>query len=192
MVQAVIFDCFGVLYNDAYKEFFAAYGPKMGGREGYYRGLGYQVDAGLLDEDVFYRELEAASGQPFAEIKADMNDTSHLNRRVVDIVRRLKPHFKIGMLSNSERHSLQKFLENGNIGHLFDVVIASSETGYAKPDPEIFQLAVRELNLKPEEILFIDDGAHNVRGAEAVGLKALLYTSAPALDADLKTVLPGY
>ena len=192
MIKAVIFDCFGVLYNDAYKEFFAAYAANMGEKEGYYRGLAYKVDAGLIDDDIFYGELSSVSGLPQAEIKRRMNDTSGLNHHVINIVRHAKQqNYKIGLLSNSERHFLQKFLDNGNIGHLFDVVIASSETGMAKPDPDIFLLAAQKLQVAPEECVFIDDGEHNVRAASGVGMKAVLYKSAPQLDADLQHILHG-
>lgn len=46
-----------------------------------------------------------------------------------------------------------------------------------KPDAEIFEQVLSENNLRPEQTLFLDDNALNVKGAEAVGIKTVHVTS---------------
>ena len=55
-----------------------------------------------------------------------------------------------------------------------------------KPDPAIYYLALDRFGLRPGEALFVDDRQINVDGAEAIGMKAHLFTSAQALRARLE------
>ena len=65
----------------------------------------------------------------------------------------------------------------------FDVFIASAEVGLRKPQRAIYALALRELDraarerggegVAPEEVLFVDDIAENVRMGEEVGMRTL-------------------
>ena len=50
-----------------------------------------------------------------------------------------------------------------------------------KPDPAIYFLALDRFGLHPGEALLIDDRRINVLGAEAVGMKAHLFTDAAGL-----------
>lgn len=45
-----------------------------------------------------------------------------------------------------------------------------------KPDARIYNILCEQYGLKPEGCIFIDDSEKNVRGAEAVGMKAIHYT----------------
>ena len=52
----------------------------------------------------------------------------------------------------------------------------SGEVGLRKPDPEIYRLAAERIGLPPEQIVFVDDLAANVRGAAAVGMVGVHHT----------------
>lgn len=53
----------------------------------------------------------------------------------------------------------------------------SNEIGVRKPDAEAFEKVAAEIGLPPGKILFFDDTQHNVDGARAVGLQAVLVRS---------------
>jgi 2-haloacid dehalogenase len=65
-----------------------------------------------------------------------------------------------------------------------DIVVSGAEK-MLKPDPAIYFLALKRFGLKPDEALFIDDRQINVQGAEAVGMRAHLFTGAEGLRARL-------
>lgn len=67
----------------------------------------------------------------------------------------------------------------------FEHVVLSGWLGVNKPDRRIFETAASEMQLAPEEILFIDDLEHNVAGARKVGFRALQFADAPALAREL-------
>ena len=65
-------------------------------------------------------------------------------------------------------------------------VTVSGEVGLIKPDRAIYERHAATFGLKPAATVFIDDSRKNVEGAEAAGWRAVLFTDAAALRADLK------
>ncbi|GAA3120759.1 putative hydrolase of the HAD superfamily/hydrolase [Kribbella aluminosa] len=89
------------------------------------------------------------------------------------LVRRVNQHgIRTALLSNSWGNTYPRDTWDG----MFDDIVISGEVGLRKPEPEIFLLAARRLNLKPEECVFVDDLQLNVDGARAVGMTAILHT----------------
>ena len=70
----------------------------------------------------------------------------------------------------------------------FDVAAVSAEIGVLKPDPRIYQWLIDEADIAPQECVFLDDVEHNVAGAKAVGMDALLFTDADKARADLRAL----
>ena len=83
------------------------------------------------------------------------------------------------VLANIQREF--KWIEN------FDVLVWSFQLRMAKPDPEIYRHALKELGTRPEETLFIDDKRVNVEAAQALGMKAVVFTTVEQLREDLVT-----
>ena len=75
--------------------------------------------------------------------------------------------------------------ERAFFAHFRDIVV-SGEVKLLKPDPAIYYLALDRFRLRPDEALLIDDRQINVYGAEAVGMKAHLFTGAADLRARLE------
>jgi epoxide hydrolase-like predicted phosphatase len=77
-----------------------------------------------------------------------------------------------GLITNSwsTAHYDRKLL-----GELFDDVVISAEVGLHKPQPEIYRLAAKRLEVEPAECIFVDDLRENCEGAEAVGMTAIRF-----------------
>jgi putative hydrolase of the HAD superfamily len=93
-------------------------------------------------------------------------------REVLEELRRNK--LRIGVISNfdSRLYSVMKDLE---IRPFFDSVTISSETGYAKPQPEIFEAAIRSIGVPPNRILFAGDSLmDDFQAGQNAGLAAFL------------------
>ena len=72
---------------------------------------------------------------------------------------------------------------------LFDVTVISGEVGLRKPEPEIYQLCARQLDVPPSACVFVDDLAPNVKGAAAVGMVGVLHRTYDETVAELETLL---
>ena len=58
----------------------------------------------------------------------------------------------------------------------FDFIVDGSVTGYLKPDPKAFRLALRAFgDPRPSDVVFVDDQQINVRGAQDVGLSTVFF-----------------
>ncbi len=68
--------------------------------------------------------------------------------------------------------------------------VFSATCGYTKPNREIFEYICKKYDLNPNETLFVDDNANNIKGAESYGIKGYLFDgNATALKKYLETVL---
>ncbi len=183
MIKAVIFDCFGVLYNDPSLDMMRQHLPEP--TEEYF-ALSRSSDLGEISNPDYFAGLAKIAGISVEEATAIMEDTSHLNQELVDLIEKLKPHYKLGMLSNINTEYFQTFMNNENVKNLFDVIITSEEVGYMKPDKEIFEIILDRMGLKADEAVFIDDRQPNIDGANNLGLKSLLYKNTAQLKSELQ------
>jgi putative hydrolase of the HAD superfamily len=82
--------------------------------------------------------------------------------------------YKLGVISNFDSR-VYSVMESLKILSYFDSITISSETGYAKPHPEIFKAAIRAAGIPGNRILFVGDNlADDVQAGAAAGLHTLL------------------
>ena len=77
----------------------------------------------------------------------------------------------IGIISDTTL-SLQKTLEELDLGKYIDSYTCSKEINVMKPNPEIYLYALNKLNVNPEQCLYIDDYQEEVVGAQNIGIKS--------------------
>jgi HAD superfamily hydrolase (TIGR01662 family) len=82
--------------------------------------------------------------------------------------------FRIGLISNTHR-SLASFESHFELTGLIATAVASSEHGYMKPHPSIFEAALRLMNVSADEAVMVGDSVRqDIEGALAVGMRAIL------------------
>ena len=64
--------------------------------------------------------------------------------------------------------------------------MVSGDEKVIKPDPAIYRILFDRYRLQPADCVFVDDSAKNVRGAEATGMRGLLFESPDQLARDLR------
>jgi epoxide hydrolase-like predicted phosphatase len=112
-----------------------------------------------------------------------------VQRAVVDRIVRLRDEgYRIGLLTNSFQE-FRAHLEAHVDFALFDVVVDSSEVGHRKPEPAIYELTTRLLGVPAGAIVYLDDFAANVAGAEAAGWRTIHVTDVDSALAELDRVL---
>jgi putative hydrolase of the HAD superfamily len=94
---------------------------------------------------------------------------------VVPVLENLKERGLIlGLISNVE-HDIGEMLEKLGLSSRLDVVVTSRDAGYNKPQPEIFQEALRRVEVKPEEAVYVGDQYQvDCVGAGSAGMKGIL------------------
>ena len=82
--------------------------------------------------------------------------------------------FRLGLISVCSEDVVDAWEETPFAG-CFDTTVFSCSVGLSKPDPRIYELAARQLEVPPEECLFVGDGANDeLAGAERAGMRAAL------------------
>jgi putative hydrolase of the HAD superfamily len=89
---------------------------------------------------------------------------------VIEVLNALHPRFELAVVSNFDGR-LRMILEHLGVSRFFSHIFVSSELGADKPDPLIYQRALKLGGLAPNEVLHAgDDPVRDWRGAEAAGL----------------------
>ncbi|MBJ7597729.1 MAG: HAD-IA family hydrolase [Candidatus Dormibacteraeota bacterium] len=106
---------------------------------------------------------------------------------LLEFVRRARSHgIKAGLLSNSLGTEPYNACVAWNLVDEFDSLVISGEVGLRKPDPEIFELAVKRLAVPAEACVFVDDMEHNLGPAREAGLTVVRHTEASKTIAELE------
>jgi epoxide hydrolase-like predicted phosphatase len=130
----------------------------------------------LVDEDM-------------ADFKKDFFAGDEIDQDLMNFIRSIKKIMKSGMITNAWP-GMRHYIEDvWNIANAFDVIVVSAEVKLVKPHPEIYNLALEQLELNPEETIFIDDFIENVQGAEAIGMTGIHFVSTDDVVAKLRGLL---
>lgn len=159
----------------------------------------FLLEKGLLSEAEFYARMlgrlraltgrdDVAFPEDPATVRAKMFGALRRNDDMIAAAVRIGAHYKTAILSNNVKEwtDWRTFVD----AHIFDLVVDSSEEGLRKPDPEIYLLTCERLGVSPERAAFVDDIPANVRGAEAVGLRAIQFTTTDEVVDRLRPLFP--
>jgi putative hydrolase of the HAD superfamily len=99
--------------------------------------------------------------------------------------------YRTALVTNSFREFRPTLEELLDLPQLFDVVVDSSQVGARKPSARLFEILLDRLDLPADRVLFLDDFAGNITGAQAAGLRTIHVTDVHAALAELDAVLSG-
>ena len=74
-----------------------------------------------------------------------------------EVLEYLKNKYKLVILSNGDGKQQRKKIEYTGLDKYFFYIVISSEVGYSKPEKEIFEIACKMVNSKPENCIMIGD-----------------------------------
>ncbi len=188
MIKAIILDCFGVLTEDGWLAFLREhFQPGTDAREEAL-SLNHQVDAGLIGYDDFLRRIAELSAVPISKVQAALGQTAPNEQLFTFIARELKPHYKLGLLSNVSGDWLHRLFSDEQVA-LFDATALSYEIGVTKPHPLAYETIIQRLSVEPHEAIFADDQERYVTGAIEQGLHGIVYENFGQFTRDLAEVL---
>jgi len=198
MIKAIIFDFGRVISAQKPGSLFQAYEEVLGLNPGTLNPIMFGSQAwqdallGRKTAEEFWQAVGPDLGLNTPEevdaFRRRYQTDEAINEGVVGLIRRLRGHFKLAVLSNSPP-GLTRWLADWGILDLFDAVFCSGDEGVVKPDPIAFEVILERLGLEAEEAVFIDDTASHVEAARKLGLQGIVFTTAEALMDDLGHLL---
>ena len=152
--------------------------------------LQWKFERGRLSEREFHAELSrlvAAELALEALVEAG-SDIFQLNEPIVPILESLKSQGKrLVLLSNTSVSHFEFVKRRFDVLQHFDDYVLSYEVGALKPEPAIFEAALRKIECAPQECFYTDDIAAYIAAAREHGLEAEVFTTAEALRGHLAT-----
>ena len=145
------------------------------------RKLEKMLESGIMSPTAFANELlyHIKSSLTVPDVMRIWGDIFTPNAMIEPYIDRLmERQIKIGVLSNTNGIHRDYFVELPLMLKLKDCgvpFILSHEENMMKPDPRIYEIALKRLKSTAPETLFLDDLEENVVAARDVGLRAEQY-----------------
>jgi epoxide hydrolase-like predicted phosphatase len=152
---------------------------------------GFKATMGEISSEQHWDSVMRRLKRPASElaaIRAEFFAGDILDRTLLNYLRSLRRKYKTGLISNAWG-DLRDFIVREKFDDAFDKLIISAEVGAAKPEPKIFQIALEQFGVKPNEAVFVDDFLINIEGCEKVGMKGIHFEDPESTLQQLKELL---
>jgi HAD superfamily hydrolase (TIGR01509 family) len=188
VIKAFVFDCFGVLASDGWLPFRDKYfGDKPELMQEVIQ-LNRQIDSGLSTFDDFIKRNAELAHISEKDCRAQIENNIPDERIFKLIQEKLKPKYKIGMLSNAAANWLDEIFLPEQV-KLFDAIALSFEMGVIKPNPRAYEIIAERLGVETSECVFIDDQIRYCLGAEEIGMVAIEYKDFKSLEEKINQLI---
>jgi putative hydrolase of the HAD superfamily len=105
---------------------------------------------------------------------ADAHERFTVNRHVLQDLTR---HYRLGIVSNFYGN-LSAVCREAGLDEYFQTIIDSEVVGHLKPSPEIFHAALNDLQVAPQQAVFVGDSLYrDMGGARSIGMAHVWLTS---------------
>lgn len=196
MISTIFFDLGGVLFTNGTRAFITYLCDTY--------TLPREKVEEVIDGDLgsLYREAKISRDEFWAQIiqQLDINANGAellqqwINRYELidgtkDLIQELKKDYKIYYLSDNVRERVEVLDKKYHFLQLFDGGIFSHEVGVRKPNPEVYKKALALAGVTGSQAVFIDDKAHFLEPANALGMHTVHFKDAMQVKKDLAILL---
>jgi putative hydrolase of the HAD superfamily len=184
-MDGLLIDWGGVLTTSVL-ESFDAFGPtvRTAFREGAARQALIDLENGDTSLSVFEQRVARVLDADPHNLANRLMAHVEPDQAMRDAVRRYHDAgIKTALVSNSWRRADYAGLD------AFDVVVLSQRLGIRKPDPRIYEEALRGLELPADRCVFVDDLGGNLKPAKALGMTTIKHERAEMTIAALDRLL---
>jgi len=196
MIKGVIFDFGGVVGYGRKKNLHSIVADKVGVSEAVFQSfidLYYDRSLkGLITRREFFTVIAKEFGFSTKEIEKKYEEALKVQIRirkpVIALAKKLRGKgYAIAMVSDVGTITAHYLHRNG-VYSFFDPLILSSEVKSVKPTRKIYELALRKMNLKGKECVFVDDHEYCLAGARRTGMNTVLFKDVKQLERDLRAL----
>lgn len=117
--------------------------------------------------------LDKAAAEELRMVDEFCSKTEYYLKRNASLLRRLQNHYKMGVVSNFYGN-VAAICEEAGLSEYLLTILDSTQVGFSKPDPEIFDRALRDLGVRAETCVFIGDSyERDMLPARRMGMKTI-------------------
>lgn len=100
-----------------------------------------------------------------------------------DLVKWAASNYRVGLMSNIGSGFIADMQKHGLLPDVnFDAIVDSSQVGFIKPDPKMYEMAEAMAGVPAEQILLIDDTRGNLSPARAAGWHVMWFNDYDSIE----------
>lgn len=189
MIRAIVFDCFGVVLTDALQQLRDTVAQEKPLLVQDISDIIAANNRGFISPQESNERIAALLGISVSELRSMVSGREVRDERLLAYIVGLRKEYKTAMLSNIAGSSLARRFPDDELSRYFDVVVASGDIGYAKPELEAYRTVADRLGVAPSKCVFTDDRDSYCEAATALGMHSIRYDSYAQFTADLESLL---
>jgi FMN phosphatase YigB (HAD superfamily) len=175
-IEWIFLDLGGVLYGLDYRGVLRRFCRRCSKRREELENLLYDMDlyrsfeSGSISSREFHRTVidRLKCRLEFEEFSSIWNSLLVKRKSMFRLAHGLKE--RVGLLFLSNTNEINASFIDPDIREITDKIVYSHVVGFMKPDPRIFEEALRLSGAAPERTLFVDDRKENLEGAAMLGI----------------------
>lgn len=133
---------------------------------------GKTIDRETIRQQRMKRNLELIASQP---VLPGVEELIHEAK---------KRGLLLAVASSSSRAWVTGHLRERNLLHYFDAIACGDEVRHAKPQPDVYQSALTQLGVEPQEAIALEDSLNGMRAARAAGIFCVVIPNPLTKDFD--------
>jgi len=180
MIKTILFDVDGVLINTFegnrrdYNQTLEGFGKKPLSKKEYvqfYSWPAKKVLAHLLPEKS-EKERDRIISEGLLKISPTHYKYDKISPHAKAVLSKLSGRFKLGIVTSRVTPKILKFFR---IIDYFDAIVCLPDVKNHKPHPEPIHLALKRLDVRPKEAIYIGDAQSDADAARGAGVKVIIY-----------------
>jgi len=148
---------------------------------------------GEISAEAHWAEVTKRLRQPASETEAIREEFfagDVIDREIVEFLRSLRSSHHVGLISNAWS-DMRDYITRQRFEDAFDHMVISAEVGVTKPEAKIYQIALEQAGVSPNEAVFVDDFYENIDGCQTVGMHGIHFRDPQTAMQELKNLLVG-
>ena len=183
MVKAVIFDMDGVvvntglIHNTAEQKVLKSIGIDLTFKEiRKYAGQASSVwFKEVIEKHNKIADAEELQKKKFEIVYVELKKNIPVVPEALELIDSLNGELKLALASGSPKNFVNYIVSRLHIHDKFDAIIGYGDFSKSKPDPELFLLASKKLDVDPKDCMVIEDAYNGVEAAKRAGMKCVGY-----------------
>ena len=181
-IKCIVFDWGGVLIENPVEDFATECSKMIGvnvdSLKIAYSEFASQFERGRIRESKLWNKignkLKIDIGNEYSIWKECFKKIYIPRNKIFNLAKQFKQNgYLVSLLSNTEMPAMNFFNEQNY--DMFDYNVFSCIEGFAKPDPELYNILLQKIKTPAQQTLFIDDKLENIETAKKLKMNAIHY-----------------
>ena len=152
-----------------------------------------RATVGEISAEEHWAEVTKRLRQPASEtetIREEFFAGDVIDYDIVSYLRSLRSEYYVGLISNAWS-DMRDYISGQKFADAFDHMVISAEVGARKPEARIYQIALEQAGVSPNEAVFVDDFFENIEGCQAIGMHGVHFHDPQVAMTELRNLLDG-